>query len=107
LILEDPSANLPSSQEAMLRSKNLRDFLKSNCVKDPDGNPQFRIDVDGTPFGLQQLSGIWKQMVDANPPKSLPWIIMTNGPSTLAKPVETTWLPTFKADLEKYAGVTQ
>ena len=108
LLLEDPDKrqNLPSAQLWMLSSKQIRDFLKSNCVtkKDARGQmvPEFRI-VDGTSEGLKALTGDWKKMVDDNPPSSLPWAIFSNGASvkSYAFPTEA---ETFAADLETYAG---
>jgi len=106
LILYDAqhTAKLPPIQFAMLFGKDVRDFLKTNCVKDSDGNPEYRI-VDGTPDTTKTFIGVWAEMVAKNPPKTLPWIILTNGSAVLAEDLPTEWAP-MTAALNQYAGVS-
>ena len=101
LIIEDVTARarLPKVQLAMLTAKEVRDFLKENCVKDDKGNPQFRI-VDKT----TELTGVWATVRSKGEPTSYPWIILVNGKSFVSKPLPQQW-PEFKTDLETYAGV--
>ena len=108
LILEDPDkrTELPSAQLWMISGKNVRDFLKANCVqvKDSRGNmhPDFLF-ADGTAEGLAELKGVWKDLVTSNPPQSLPWVILSNGPSmkSFALPMNP---EEFAKELETYAG---
>lgn len=106
MVLHDPSTDtkLPATQLDLMTSKNLRDFAKTYCVKDSDGNPEYRY-VDGTSDGLSKLSGQWKTMADANPPKSLPWLIAVNGKSTLSMAVPTDWTDDFKSQMDRIAGI--
>lgn len=106
LVLHDPNKDtkLPATQLDLLTSKNWRDFWKNNCLKDTDGNPEYRY-VDGTSDGLSKLSGQWKTMVDANPPKSLPWIIAVNGKTMMSIPVPVDWTNEFRDQMDRIAGV--
>jgi len=103
LMIEDASARtkLPKTQLWLLTSKESRDFLKANCCKDASGNPEFRIVDKGT-----ELTGVWKQLKDAHPPESLPWLILSNGDDVKALPIPTDPAES-KIYLEQYAGVTQ
>lgn len=106
LVLHDPSSDvkLTSTQMRMLYGKETRDFMKANCVKDAKGRESYKI-LDGTPEGLKDVTGVWKEMIDRNPPKSLPWVIHENGPSKpIAKPLPTDWAE-WSSDSEKMAGV--
>lgn len=103
LIVQDADAvsKLTSAQLSMLTGKNVRDFLKANCVKDSAGNPQFRF-VDRTK--TDELTGVWSGMIKAYPPKGYPWVILTNGSSGTGKTLPTDW-DTLKNDFETFAGV--
>lgn len=92
-----PREELPLSQLAMITGKNLRDFLKANCVKDG-----FRfIDTASVP----KLVGVWKEMMPAGEvTQGYPLMILKNGDAYLAKKLPTDWAE-LKMDLEQYAGV--
>ena len=106
LIIEDVDARsaLPKSQLSMLTGKNLRDFLKANCVKDSKGNPEFRIVDKST-----QLTGIWKEMRDSpisnNSDFPYPILCLKNGDSGCVRTLPTDWAE-LQSELEKYAGVS-
>jgi len=103
MVLHDPSqdAKLTPPQLRMLYGRETKKFMTDNGF---DGLHSYKV-LDGTPDGLSQLTGIWKQMADANPPASLPWVIQTNGPSKpIAKPLPTDWAE-WQFDGEKMAGV--
>lgn len=103
LVIEDVKAraSLPPSQLSMLTGKNLRDFLKANCVKDASGNPQYRF-VDKS----AELTGIWKDLAERYPSTDYPVIILDNAGKGIEKKLPTDWAE-LKLDLEKYAGVSQ
>ena len=103
LVLHDPKQNFTSAQLAMLYSATTRDFMAKNAVKGVGGRPDFRV-LDGTPESIKTFTGVWKEMVDANPPKELPWVIMTNGAAkSLAKSLPTDWAE-WKSDNETMSG---
>lgn len=101
LIIEDEPqrSKLPRVQLDMLTSKNTRDFLNANCVKDDKGNPQYRIVDKRT-----ALTGVWDDMKTKYPPDSFPWLILTNGANGTGEPLPRDW-ETLQAVLHKYAGV--
>ena len=85
LILEDVGSRskLPPKQLQVLTAKSVRDYLKAHCFRDPlTGTPEFRIFDSKT-----NLSGSWKEMVDKNKFKSLPWVYVTNGSSGISAPL--------------------
>jgi hypothetical protein len=106
LIIEDVDARskLPKSQLSMLTGKNLRDFLKANCVKDSAGNPQFRIIDKST-----QLTGVWKEMRDGPVPNNAeipyPILILKNGDEGKIRSLPTDWAE-LQSELEYFAGVS-
>lgn len=102
LIIEDVEArsSLPKSQLAMITGKNLRDFLKANCVKDAQGNPQFRIVDKET-----ELTGVWAEMKQKSTASGYPQLILQNGDDYLSRLLQTDWAE-LQMDLEKYAGVS-
>ena len=87
LIIEDVEArsSLPKSQLAMLTGKNLRDFLKANCVKDAQGNPQFRIVDKET-----DLTGVWAEM-KPKAESGYPLLVLKNGEAYLSRLLPTDW----------------
>ena len=102
LMIEDAEnrTKLPKTQLWLLTAKEPRDFLRANCVKDSQGNPEFRIVDKST-----ELTGVWKQLKSDHPPESLPWLILANGDDVKAIPVPTDPAES-KSYLEQYAGVT-
>ncbi len=99
LVLHDPKADrsLTPTQLSMLYSKNTRDFMKANAKG-------YEV-LDGSPDYLKTITGVWKQIADANPPKELPWVIMVNGTmKPIAKPLQHDWAE-WKADCDSITGV--
>ena len=84
LIVEETSdrPRLPASQQAIFTSVSLRQYLKSHCVTEADGTPAFRmIDKDA------ELTGDWAATIHARPPRSYPWLYVTNGKSGFSGPL--------------------
>lgn len=73
---------LPANQQAIFTSVPLRQFLKLHCVTGSDGAPAFRIlDKDA------ELSGDWRATLCAHPPRSYPWLYITNGKNGYSGPL--------------------
>ncbi len=105
LFLEDVEARkgMTPTQRSMWMARDVRSFLKEHCIKDADGNPEFRF-LDGTPSSLKKLNGVWSELAGKYPADSLPWMILQNGSAVLSKPYPKGW-DELKADLDKYAAV--
>lgn len=73
---------LPANQQAIFASVPLRQYLKAHCVTGPDGAPAFRIiDKDA------ELTGDWRATLRAHPPRSYPWLYVSNGKSGYSGPL--------------------
>jgi hypothetical protein len=79
-------SKLPSTQAALLRAKDVRDYLNAKCAKE-DGQPEYRVMDEHTP--MEGASDLWKAAMNRarngeGPNKegratSLPWLLISNG----------------------------
>lgn len=65
----------PQSQQDILYSKELRDYLSAKCVK-VDGQPEWRFWDQN--MDLTNVSDVWKQYMDVDR-DSLPWLVYGDG----------------------------
>lgn len=101
VIIEEVSQrpSLPSSQQAVLLDKSIRDYMKTHCELNPkDNTPEFRlVDKDLTP------DEEWLKKAFSEQRSSLPWIVLSNGKTGFSGPLPLTAEETLNL-LKKYGG---
>lgn len=86
LMVYESSKNLPSSQQAVLDGKKVRDYLNSKCAAGDDGLKQYRIwdkDIlENVPESqLTKIAKHWKVLM-SRPRESVPWIYVQSPKGT-------------------------
>lgn len=92
LIVEKVSdrAALSSNQRAILTGKTVRDFIRSNCTKGPDGEPEFRLwDQKNEAAGEPDY---WKDTL-ARSRQSTPYYYVENEKHGTEGPITSTMTP--------------
>lgn len=94
---------MPAAQETALRSKAVRDYLDSKCVKGPSGTAEWRCwDKDVSPAGETPQ---WQALYN-RPHASTPWLVIADGANN--NPVYEGPLPGTEAELlgllKKFGG---
>lgn len=98
-ILHDPAKDksLTSVQRAIMYGGVVAEWMGSHASS--------FIIIDGTPDSLASVDGEWKSILDSNPPKSLPWVVMVNGvDKPISKPLHVQ-REEWTADVNLMAGV--
>lgn len=92
---------LPAAQSAVLYAANVRDYLRTKCVKDTD-NPQGAWRMWDKDVDTASESQSWKDAMKRER-KGLPWILISNGRTGYEGPLPGTITETI-ALLQKYGG---
>jgi hypothetical protein len=94
-------SKMPASQVSMLQSKQLLDYLDTNCPIGDDGKlREWRIWDKDVP--TSNVSKTWREAM-LRPRTSLPWIVISNGKTGFEGPLPKT-LPETMDLLKKWGG---
>lgn len=103
LVIYDEAAEstMPRSQQEILNSPTIREWLDSHCARDATGTPEYRFWPLAVAAAVADDQPIWQQLAKLER-KSVPWLIAVDGRKYFSGPLPADEAATMKV-LEGFA----